>query len=284
MKRFVSIWLMLTMLIIPWNGSKAFNEHEHNARLIALRFGEGHQSLSAEQQEKLNALTSAVYLALDQFNAHGDDKLQYLRETHGLSRLPVVLAEIDFRGNQHHRTFTHRGWDHVYPRDKANWPKRKETLLEATEKVFDFSLVSGTALGIDFGYDPKCESFAALLYYAHVLEDYEAQTTYKNNVMIPFAHPHADDNNPDLMYELIKHLEILFAEQEGSRVYTSMMDELKTIAEKARMIAGGIGGVNTDEKYSDYHELMDKCATTLNGHLHILLAKEDFWVKVFGKK
>lgn len=284
MKRFVSICLILTVFLIPMTDGIAYDEHEHNIRLAKMLFGREKPFLTADQQKDLNALASAVYLALDQFNAHGEDKLRILNDSYRIRRLPIELSDIDFSGNQYHRTYTHRGWDHVYPDDKANWPKRKETLLETTEKVFDFSVASGKILWIDFGYTKKCESFAALLYYSHVLADYQAQTTYKNNVMIPFAHQHADDNNPDLMYELIKYLEILFAEQEGSRVYTSMMAELKSIAEKARMIAGGVGGVNTDEKYSDYHGLIDKCATALDEHLHILLSKEDFWVKVFGKK
>lgn len=281
MKRLVSIWLILSLLFAPTTAGMAFNENEHNSHLIRMLFGGENPSLTEEQQKDLDALTSAVYLALDQFNGHGEDKLGYLAKSYGVRQILKTLTEIDFDGNQYHRTYTHRGWNHFYPIDKANWAKRKETLLKTTEKVFDFSIVSGKIFGVDLGYSRKCESFAALMYYAHVLEDYEAQTTYKNNVMIPFAHPNPSDDNPDLLYEMIKHLTVLFADQKHTYTYKSLMIELQMIAEEARKIAGTTGGVNTDEKFKKYHQSVLDCTDVLNDYIYKLLKNENFWKKVF---
>ena len=63
-----------------------------------------------------------------------------------------------------------------------------------------------------------------------------ADTIYDDPHALPFAVYKADENNPDLILEMNKHLAILFEDHTSSRIYISMMDNIGTVAEKARNI------------------------------------------------
>ena len=207
--------------------------------------------MSPEAQNALKALEYASYLAIDQYNGNGTTELTFLRSTYHVPGLPTNIDAIDFRGNEYHRKFTHYGWDHQYYDDKANWAVRKNILLATTEKVFDFQTFSGKMLWHDFGYAQKCNSFAALVYYVHVLGDHDARESYKNIAMMQLAQPHPDQS-PDIYSELKYHLQILFADQASTHKYKAFMEELDTQAEEARRLAASTGGINTDEKFAVY--------------------------------
>ncbi len=282
MKRFLSALLIIVLVTGTISVGYAYGFDKHSAMLNTILFGSEIVSLTAKQEELLSDLQCAVYLALDQYNGHGADELTNLIKKYRADRLPSTLEDINFKGNQYHRAYTHRGWNHVYVIDKANWPARKEILLDVTEEVFDFRLISGDVLGVNFGYDEKCEAFAELMYYVHVLGDYEAQTTWKNNVMIPFARPNASENNPDLLWDLTHCLKVLFQEQEKTRLYKDMLGELGKNANAARLLAGSWGGINSDEKFNEQKGIVKECIKILNEHVHKLLKEEDFWTDVFS--
>ena len=65
-----------------------------------------------------------------------------------------------------------------------------------------------------------------------------ADQTINADDIIPFATINPCDSNPDLMYEIGKQLELLFANQKKSTDYTSMMNDLGSVAEEARNVSG----------------------------------------------
>lgn len=284
MKRALSVLLFVTLLLSISMPCYAHDKEGHNRCLEEVLFGrDGYIStLSEEGQKALTALEYASYLAVDQFNGKGTEELNYLRNTYKVPGLPKNIDSFNFSGNQFHRSYTHRGWTHDYELDKANWPERKNILLATTEKVFDFSLFSGKILLHDFGYSKKCNSFAALVYYIHMIGDHEARTGYKvTDVMIPLAQAHVSATNPDIFSEMKYHLEIIFADQKDTHKYKALMQELDALAGDARALAATTGGINTDEKFAVFHDQVRKLLTLLQDYVPNMLKEEAFFISVF---
>lgn len=283
MKRIICCVLLFAVLLSTTISAYAYEAAQHNFYLESVLFGPNKTiaAMSPDAQNALKALEYASYLALDQYNGRGTAELAYLKSTYHVPGLPGNIDAIDFRGNEYHRKFTHYGWDHQYGNDMANWAVRKNILLATTEKVFDFEMFSGKILGFDVGYTQKCNSFAALVYYVHVLGDHEALKKYKNIAMIQLAQPHSDQS-PDIYSELKKHLEHLFADQASTHKYEAFMRELDTQAEMARRLAASTGGINTDEKFVEYKAQVDALLTLLQDYVWQMLKGEKFFTDVFS--
>lgn len=283
-RRVLSIILLIAIMLSISVPANAHDKEGHNRFLEEVLFGrDGYIStLSEEGQKALTALEYASYLAVDQFNGKGSEELNYLRKTYKVPGLPGSIGSFDFTGNQFHRSYTHRGWDHEYVQDKANWSIRRNLLLATTEQVFDFSVLSGKILGYDFGYAEKCNSFAALVYYVHIIGDHEARTGYKvTDVMMPIAQAHVDDSNPDILSEVKHHLQVIFADQQDTHKYKTLMQELDALAGKARALAATPGGVNSDEKFIVFHEQVKELLTLLQDYVPNMLKDEAFFTAVF---
>ena len=108
-----------------------------------------------------------------------------------------------------------------------------------------------------------------------------ADTIYDDPHALPFAVYKADENNPDLILEMNKHLAILFEDHTSSRIYISMMDNIGTVAEKARNI--GLKGEKPAQIYKARKECQYEYFNILKEHIPLLLRKEDFFSKVFYK-
>ena len=192
-----------------------------------------------------------------------------------MHNLPGKIDDIDFTGNDHHREYTHRGWEYNYTTDKAHWEIRKRILRETVNHIFNFGFGSGRYFGVD-RYDKRCDSFAAVVYYIHVLQDHLEKKEYKPLIM-PLAREH---DNLAIIDELLKHFEVLFADQTGSRVYQTMVSDMMSILDEAKKLVGS-GGLTTDEKLEDYYNCCDKLKGVLKDGLHILLHKCDWFEKAF---
>lgn len=281
MKRFFSLLLIAILLAqIPLTvyGHK---KGKHDQLLTMVLFGSENSPrlISADAQNALKALEAASYLALDQFNGNGVEQLKILTD-YKVRDIPKTIEEIDFSGNFSHRSYTHRGWNYIYSDDKAKWPIRKQILLSTTEKVFDFQSSFSEWIGNE--YNEKCDSLAALIYYVHVLGDQEARSSYKaKELMMPFARPHASEENPDIFMELKYHLSILFKDQKTKRKFKSLMRELDKLAEDARALEGATGGVNSEEKFQELHKIIEDVFETLEIYVPKLLAKEKFFKETF---
>lgn len=288
-KGIICITLVFMMITIATPGL-AHNADEHDdileqilfGRIILVNRGVESASQRTDAQKALLALEYASYLVVDQFNHYGKEKFDFLKNDYKIPGMPKSLDDIDFSANSNHRSYTHRGWNYEYTIDRAHWNTRKNILLATVEKIFDFSVLSGKILGYDFEYSNQCDSFAALVYYIHVLGDYHENESYKvTDIMIPFARNNPGDNNTDIIYELQKHLGVIFNDQKDSRTYKEMVQQLDYYGEKARSLAATTGGINTSEKLQQNQEYVNAVLDLLEDKVPKLLRNEPFFTKVF---
>ena len=96
---------------------------------------------------------------------------------------------------------------------------------------------------------------------------------------IPFAVINPSDNNRDLIFEMNKHLAILFEDQKETGTYISMMNDLNAIANEAR------AALNSSGSDTEIRKILDKCQyeyfNVLKTYVPKLLEKEDFFNKTF---
>ena len=89
-----------------------------------------------------------------------------------------------------------------------------------------------------------------------------------------------DDNNPDLIYEMNKHLEILFEDQKSSGIYASLMNDINSIAVGARSLDKD--GYSTAQYYVSMKKKEYEYLDALKSYVPKLLEKEDFFSSVFN--
>ncbi len=104
------------------------------------------------------------------------------------------------------------------------------------------------------------------------------QTINVDNIL-PFAVYNAGVQNPDLIYELNKHFEILFEDQKSSNTYMGMMNRIASIASEARNI--GNHGENTAKAYLAMKKCEYEYLNVLKSYIPKLLEKEEFFTAVF---
>ena len=97
--------------------------------------------------------------------------------------------------------------------------------------------------------------------------------------ILPFALNNASDNNPDLIFEIDKHLAILFEDQKNTGEYTSMINKIKSIAIDARSV--GSRGESKARCYIELKEYQYKYLEVLKTYVPKLLEKEEFFNSVF---
>lgn len=282
---FMSIVLTVSLQLMP---VYAYDAEEHDAYLEQVLFGEPtyKDSQTESIKTKVMMLEYASYLAIDQDRGEGKKELQYLKEQK-VKEIPD-LADFDltgiFYGN--HRNYTHRGWDYIYiipkgeKHDKANWPVRKKLLCSTLNKVFDFGIKNEL-----FGKAcQECNSFAALVYYVHILGDHLERDSYKvDDLTIPLARDHVSDSNPDVYWEIKKNCEILFAAQNRSATYSSFIQELDELAAKSRTLVSSEGGLN-DTIFPQYKKYASELMNLLIDYIPLLLENEDFFKNEFYSK
>lgn len=106
-----------------------------------------------------------------------------------------------------------------------------------------------------------------------------SDVTFGSEYVIPFAIYNASENKPDLMYEINKHLDVIFEDQKRSATYISMENEIMEIADEARMV-----GFNDDNSAKDYIVLKKyeyKYFEILKSYVPMLLRRELFFTKTF---
>lgn len=107
----------------------------------------------------------------------------------------------------------------------------------------------------------------------------KSESMSDSDEILPFAVTNPSDYNPDLMYEMNKHLEILFEDQNGSRTYSSMMSKLKEVSSTARNV--GNTGDNQGRQYIQLNECKYQYFETLKEYVPQLLEKESFFKSAF---
>ena len=258
--------------------ARAYSRETHDALMCQVLLGSDFEASGAtEAQERaLALLSSASYLALDQFNGRGEEDLRRLRAER-VPGLPHSLSAIDFSGNQYHRRYTHRGWrgpyndDSLpYPDDRANWKARKTLLMQTT----------GEALGLGWGQSRTCESLAALIYYVHVLGDHMDEADYKkmNSTMILVGGRH---DGYDLIHELLAHFDVLFTAKAGQARHDALRARMLALDGAFSELVNSPGGVNSPEKQMAHQILSGALMAQLIEHVPALLREEAYFVRVF---
>jgi len=299
--------ISLILLVTSLAPLSAFKEEEHNKQMLQVLFGRPY-TINENEQRNIVPLEYALYLCIDMYNGEGgynehrdgingktpSQKLKALKDF-GVKNLPDIKV-INFTAGSNHQKYTHMGWDYSkYPKDEYNknnpefsyqqiWNIRQQGVLLATiDKIFRFK-------GI-FGYRQdeveKRDSFAALLYYVHVLGDHigDSKGTYTDRIPIS-PHPDYRDNrsgenshNPTIYTELLYHLPRLFKEQTNSVDYGMLMRYLER--NKNRQFSTGT--TISDKEYAELQTFAKETLDKLREYIPRLLRNEDFFLRVFFK-
>lgn len=159
-------FIMAIMLLIFFNSTVyACDESQTNTYITQILFGDDALSKSSDDNVKL--LMDALYLCSEQADNLGQDKIDFLKSKK-VSGVPT-LANLNINSNSLLEC-SHNTWEHEFTESKKNQANRKKVLQNTVNKVFDFGIVNNL-FGSKSG---KCNSFAALLYYSHILADYLA--------------------------------------------------------------------------------------------------------------
>ncbi len=165
MKRLIALFLAIVLLLAGSIPAYACDEKQSDIHVAEIIFGDNAVSYSNNEDAKL--LLNAVYLCCEQSDNQGQDKINYLK-TRKVKKLPN-LSEINVKGSDLLEC-SHIAWSYEYSANKKARNNRKRILQNTVNKVFDFGTINNW-FGSESG---KCDSFAALLYYSHILSDYLA--------------------------------------------------------------------------------------------------------------
>lgn len=265
---------------------KAFDSEEHNRMMRNSLFRKGffkyygERYIEDKENEYLLMLEDASYLVLDQYNDKDNHKgsktLEHLKSLK-VTGLPVSINEIDFSGNSSHRAYTHLGWNHNYLIDKANWNIRKTILLNTVDRIFKFDSTQ------------QKDSFAAIIYYIHLLGDRKCDTDGKSDAEIKHSEAknimevggrHSTDKN-DIIDELLIHIKVVFKNQTNTHKFRQLVNRLERENAEFEKIVRSDGGVYTTEKIKEYGKLTDKVCKTITYYLPEMLKNEAFFRNVF---
>ena len=153
--------------------------------------------------------------------------------------------------------------------------------------MFSFGPISSfriNVLGLAEG--TKADAFAELLYYVHILGDYEDKIAdnikkgkYKMDLLaIPFATRQASKQNRDLFFDLQESIEKLFDNSKDPNSFKSLSDKLDNIAQAARSRPA----VSSKTGAENFRKDVMKTKRALKKYVPQLLAQEDFFSQVFG--
>ena len=269
------IFIVLIYFIFLSSFIFSFSQKEHKDYLRRAIYG--NRGLVGQEEEKFELLDSASYLCLDQFNGSGVRELNLLKLK--IKGFPISkIDDINFRSNWMHRRYTHLGWNHSYTFNEAKFDKRKQILITTCKELYNLD-------------DKEADSFAAIVYYIHILADiiYETnesdlETAFENykkvrSITIPIVRSHPTEGNEDVIYDLQKYLKVLFKGQENSFNFRALTRELDKCGRDARKVVSSAGEVNTIEKFERFKPNINKAMDVLLKYLPKLFEAENY----FGK-
>ncbi len=272
---------------------------EHDKDLQAVLFG-ADVFLSAEQRTKFQAIADAAALCIDQFSTNDtarskEPEFNELKKRIGFS---LTFDDIELKKGRAgalvnvtaktHRTYTHRGWNFPYGGTGSNfWEARKKILFATVNKEL-FGKSPGILARVPFiGYyfadeepcNKQCEAFCELVYYVHILGDYEKgkKDSIINLTTTPL-YRHEDPNNPALIQDIIALIPILFESQQWS--YPQLILELEQIEENASKLYEG-KGITTQEEADMCCEYAHQVLELLIQYIPNLLRNTDFFSSAF---
>ena len=269
----------------------------HDKELKSVILGEN-VTLYGEKKEKFQAIANAASLCIDQFSSNEEKRSKEAlfnsldeREHFSFSFNEIELQKGSDGKNvsaKTHRRYTHRGWNFAdYPL-KDLWKRRKKILTATVNKEL-FGVSSGILAEIPLiggmvseeeACNEQCEAFCKLVYYVHILGDFEEATSYTSEVqqLIPLVR-HADPRTPALINELIDITAILFEGQEWTS--SLLIGELNTIKSKAAKLPFAQNGAWTQEQFDEYHQCAVDVLKALQSYVPGMLKKTQFFKDAF---
>ena len=266
-KYFVLLFLFFPFLCFSHDS----DEHDYIFKMVL--FGSD-ITLQPAEQEKLKMLNNASHIAIDQYNGRYENELNFLKK----KRIKTIesIADIDFTFNSHHQRFTHRGWTFSYASSKGNWPKRKQLILDTTDKVFKFNS------------NEQHDAFSALLYYIHIIGDHDGDNKVNSIDRIPLG---AEPDKLDILDELANiYLPRLFKNQIA---VNELCDKLQKTNRKCAILlrrhGEGYEDRNvkrdvidlTEEEYKIYQQYAKDTIKVLEEYIPVLLKNEKWFCKSF---
>ena len=143
----------------------ACNEQQSDVYIMQLLFGD--ESSRYENDPDVAIILDGLYICSIQSDMNGKDKLNALKRSR-VRGIPT-LQKIDVSSNELY-SCSHDNWNHVAEKCQKEQQKRKDIFRSAIVRVFDFGFID-ESFQKDEG---QIDSFAALLYYCHILADYLA--------------------------------------------------------------------------------------------------------------
>lgn len=297
-KTFLCLFLLFSLLI-PSAAICDTPDTKHDIDLKEVFFG---RSAELADTEELVVLQWAVYFSVDCIaspnSSTSDEKGLAILKRYGVEGVPERVSAFQYNGNkyanQHHEHYTHRGWDLTYANDPngdlSNWQTlRKPLLINAVRQVFlkgkrDFWST------VDFAgwfHQPKTalteqqvKSMAALIYYVHVLGDHCYNTYSTSKDRIPLVRKTEIESNPSLIYDLKKHLQILFSEQTSSSDYRALVAKLDIIHSKIRNFLGN-DDFPTPDNFDAYQNMANELMNEMKKRIPRLMEDSNFYTAIF---
>lgn len=265
----VMMLVMLSILRLPVNADPA---PKHYKALREVLFGDARVS----DTDKLDSLNDACQLAIDQHNGDGKDTLDELKQT--IRGLPDTIDSFNVNHGSLHRNYTHRGWDYEYEKDEAHWKDiRKKIILDTVNQLFDFGVLSKITM---LGYDDKCNSFSAFIYYIHILHDHRTNNEFHSNYYeIPLVKGRGDKYG--IVEEIEKHCKILFADYDDTKEYRKLIMDLEYHKKSIQKIYSSRSDLADSENYEKYRLAAENLMKTLVDDIPVLMKKEKFFSKAF---
>lgn len=102
---------------------------------------------------------------------------------------------------------------------------------------------------------------------------------YEKENVIPFATYNPSEQNPDLIYEMKKHLKILFDNSDTKMTYDSMIGQINAIATDARKVE--TNKENPAKRYLTTKEFEYQYFEVLKTYVPKMLEKQEFFKSAF---
>ena len=265
-----TVFVLVLLLTISPISAMAYTRKEHDNIMRDVLFKDFKVVANdSEADKKVEALECASYLSIDQYNGNGAKDLETLRKF-GVNSLPKSIDDIDYSASSKHRRATHRGWDFndYNEADQKRWKIRKQILINTADKILDSGMNS-----------KKKDSFCAIIYYTHVLGDRIADDQYYSNAEIIELGGRTDKQ--DIIHELIKHTEILFADQKGTFKYNHVISKFELYNTRVASLLKKNNGDFSEKDFETYEKYANKVMDVMIYNYPEMLKEEKFFKAAF---
>ena len=299
MKKVTLSWLLIVVMLfgtahLTYAHPK---QSDHDNDLQTLLLGEG-SSLTGEKKERFQAIADAAALCIDQFSSNEDirSKEDLFNQLNEREKFSFSFDDIELQKGSDgknvtaktHRRYTHRGWDFSEYPLKDLWARRKKILTATVNRelfgvtpgIFSKLPVVGGLIYDEEACNKECESFCKLVYYIHILGDFEESTTYSSEVqqLTPLVR-HEDQTAPALIDEIIDLTPVLFKDQ--SWTYPSFVDKLKEIKSRAEKLPFAQNAAWTEDQFKEYHKCAEDVMDAIKEYVPDMLSRTEFFKDAF---